>query len=54
MTDGNKKYYIDQNREGLIYSGWVNLANGDWIWLNDDGTLYSGWKYMSNGKWFYL
>ena len=53
MTDGNKKYYIDQNR-GLIYGGWVNLANGDWIWLNDDGTLYSGWKYMSNGKWFYF
>lgn len=53
MTDGYKKYYIDQNR-GLIYGGWVNLANGDWIWLNDDGTLYSGWKYMSNGKWFYF
>ena len=53
MTDGYKKYYIDQNR-GLIYGGWVNLANGDWVWLNDDGTLYSGWKYMSNGKWFYF
>ena len=53
MTDGYKKYYIDQNR-GLIYGGWVNLANGDWVWLNDDGTLYSGWKYMPNGKWFYF
>lgn len=53
MSDGYQKYYIDQNR-GLIYGGWVNLANGDWIWLNDDGTLYSGWKYMSNGKWFYF
>lgn len=53
MTDGYKKYYIDQNR-GLIYGGWVNLANGDWVWLNDDGTLYSGWKYMSNSKWFYF
>ncbi len=42
MTDRGNNFYIDQNREKLIYGGSVNLANGDWITTNDDGTLYSG------------
>lgn len=53
MTDGNKKYYIDQNR-GLISGGWISLSDGNWAWANSDGSLHAGWKYMSNGKWFYF
>lgn len=53
MSDGYQKYYIDVTH-GLLYGGWISLADGNWAWANSDGSLYAGWKYMPNGKWFYF
>ena len=53
MSDGYQKYYIDVTH-GLLYGGWISLADGNLAWANSDGSLYAGWKYMPNGKWFYF
>ena len=53
MSDGYQKYYIDVTH-GLLYGGWISLADGNWAWANSDGSLYVGWKHMPNGKWFYF
>ena len=53
MSDGDQKYYVDRDR-GLLYGGWISLADGNWAWANTDGSLYAGWKHLPNGKWFYF
>ena len=53
MFDGDHKYYIDRDR-GLLYGGWISLADNNWVWANTDGSLYAGWKLLPNGKWFYF